>query len=157
MDSIVGDKGEGICRCRIRVDVHPKLCGDIVCRALQRAVVIAARDKEEEEGAGVRGKGAREGAEAGARFGRSASSSPPRPPEGDGGRPLILIIYATHVISAIWCKRRSSGVEVNAEDRVRAEAGDDDNSSLSSSPPPPVSRFTGSSDRRRSIGKTSTA
>ena len=43
LDLTVEDKGEGILRCRIRVDVHPNLYGDIVCRALQRASVIAAR------------------------------------------------------------------------------------------------------------------
>ena len=79
---IVRDEDEGIHRCRIRVDVHPKSYGDIVCRALQRAAVIVAREEEdEEEEAAVRGKGAREGAEAEAeteaRFGRSASSSSP--------------------------------------------------------------------------------
>ena len=61
---IVGDEGEGIHRCRIHVDVYPKSYGDIVFRALQRAVVIAEREEEEEEAA-VRGKGMREGAEAG--------------------------------------------------------------------------------------------
>ena len=77
MDLIVGDKGEVIFRCRIRINVHPKLYGDIVCRALQRAAVIAAREKEEEEEeAAVRGKAAREVAEVEARFGRSASSPP---------------------------------------------------------------------------------
>ena len=30
LDLIVGDKGEGICRCRIRVDIHPKSYGDII-------------------------------------------------------------------------------------------------------------------------------
>ena len=79
MDFIVGDKGEVLCRCRIRVNVHPKLYGDIVCRALQRATVIAAREKEEEEEeAAVRGKVEREVAEVEARFGRS-TSSPPTP------------------------------------------------------------------------------
>ena len=30
LDSIVEDEGEGIRRCRVRVDVHPKSYGDIV-------------------------------------------------------------------------------------------------------------------------------
>ena len=67
---------------------------DIVCCALQRAAVIAAREEEEEEEeAAVRGKGAREGAEAEAeaeaRFERSASS-PPHPLEDGKVGPLIL-------------------------------------------------------------------
>ena len=45
LDLIVGDKGEGICRCRIRVDIHPKSYGDILCRIIQRAAVIAAREE----------------------------------------------------------------------------------------------------------------
>ena len=76
---IVRDKDEGIHRCRIRVDVHPKSYGDIACRALQRAAIIAAREEEDEdEEAAVRCKGAREGAEAEAevRFGRSAPPPP---------------------------------------------------------------------------------
>ena len=74
LDLIVGDKGEVIRHCRICFDVHPKSYGYILCRALQRASIVATREEEEE--ACVRGKGAREGAEAEARFGRSASSSP---------------------------------------------------------------------------------
>ena len=46
LDLIVGDEGEGICRCRIRIDVHPKLYGYILCCALQRYVFIAARETE---------------------------------------------------------------------------------------------------------------
>ena len=61
---------------------------DIVCCALQRSAAIAAREEEEEEAA-VRGKGAREGAEAEARFERSASSPPPPFEDGEVG-PLIL-------------------------------------------------------------------
>ena len=81
LELIVGDEGEGIRHCRIRVDVLPKLYGDILCRVLQRDAVIAAREEEDyKEEAAVWGKGAREGAEAGAeaevRFGRSASSPP---------------------------------------------------------------------------------
>ena len=44
-DFIVGDKGEGIRRCRIRVDIHPNSYGDILCRTIQRAAVIAAREE----------------------------------------------------------------------------------------------------------------
>ena len=81
LDLITRDEGEGISRCRIRVDVHPKSYRDIVCCALQRAAVIAAREEEDEEEAAVRGKGAREGAESGAeagvRLGQSVFSTPP--------------------------------------------------------------------------------
>ena len=87
MNLVVVNEGEGIRCCSIRVNVHPKLYGDIVCRALQRAAVIAAREEEDEEEAAVRGKGAREGAEsgaeAGARFGRSVSSPPPPKATGE--------------------------------------------------------------------------
>ena len=82
MNLVVGGEGEGIRCCRIRVNVHPKSYGDIVCRALQRAAVVAAREEEDEEKAAVQGKGAREGAESGAevgaRFGQSVSSPPPQ-------------------------------------------------------------------------------
>ena len=60
---IIRDEGEGIHCCRIHADIYPKLYGDIVFRALQRAAVIAKREEEEEEAA-VRGKGVSEGAEA---------------------------------------------------------------------------------------------
>ena len=111
-----------------------------------------------EEEAAIWGKGAREGAEAEAHFGLSASSYyPPLLPQGDGGGPLILTRSATHVKSAVWHRRRSSEVEVNVEDGAREVAGDDSDSSSSSPPPPSVLRFTGPSDRRGSIVKTSTA
>ena len=45
LDLIVGDEGEGIRRCRIRVDIHPNSYGDILCRTIQRAAVIAAREE----------------------------------------------------------------------------------------------------------------
>ena len=45
LDLIVGDEGEGIRRYRICVDVHPKSYGDILCRTIQRAAVIAAREE----------------------------------------------------------------------------------------------------------------
>ena len=44
LDLIVGDEGEGIRHYRIRVD-HPKSYGDILCRTIQRAAVIAAREE----------------------------------------------------------------------------------------------------------------
>ena len=142
LNLVVGDEGEGILCCRIRVDVHPKSYRDIVYHTLQRAAVITAREEEDEEKAAVQGKGAREGAESGAeagvRLGQSVFSTPP--PKGDGGGPLILTRSATlstHVISAVWRKCRSSDVEVNAKDRARAEAGDDNDSLLSSFPPLP--------------------
>ena len=133
LDFIVRDEDELIRRCRIRVDVHPKSYGDIVCSALQSSAVIAAReDEDEDEEAAVQGNGARDGAEADACFGRSVSSSFPPPQRRRGGGGLILTQSATHVISAAWRKRRISDVEVNIEDRARAEAGgggDDDSSS----------------------------
>ena len=88
-----------------------------------------------EEEAAVWGKGAREGAEAEAHFGRSAS-----------GGPLILTrpaTLATHAISAVWHKRRSSEVEVHVEDGAREVVRDNSDSSSFSPPPPSVSRFTG--------------
>ena len=45
LDLIVGDEGEGIRHYRIRVDVHLKLYGDILCRTIQRAAVIAAMEE----------------------------------------------------------------------------------------------------------------
>ena len=47
LDFIVRDESEGIHRCRIRVDVHTESYEDIVCHALQRATVIAARKEED--------------------------------------------------------------------------------------------------------------
>ena len=46
---IVEDEGEGIHRCRICVDVHPKSYGYIVCCALQRAAFTTAREEEDED------------------------------------------------------------------------------------------------------------
>ena len=78
---IVGDEGEGIRRCRICVNIHTKSYGDIVCRTLQRAAVIVEREEVDDyEEASVQDKGAREGAEVEAYFGRSVSSYYPPPP-----------------------------------------------------------------------------
>ena len=153
------DEGEGICRCRIRFKVHPKSYGDIVCGALQMSEVIAAREEEE---AAVQGKAVIEVSEADARFVRSAR---PPSPKGDGGGLLILTrsaTLATHFISDVWHKRRSSNVKVNVKDGERTGRGRKRGKTTTprcpcNPPPPQVSRFTGPLDRRCSIGKTSTA
>ena len=46
-------------------------------------------------------------------------------------------MLATHVILAVWSKRRSSNVEVNVEDGARVEVGGDEKYLSSLSPPFP--------------------